>query len=395
MVKRRATKTTPRGPMLVGIVVAAAALLFLVGELFAWATSDAGRVAVWRWAHLGDRAKVVRVIGRHIEDGLSRAGIAREAIAMAVVEGPDPQVHWKVVLPRSGAPILVNHLVTRAVESGGAQVLSGRESLDPEGAQVVTLLIGVPDRPTHELTIVRPGRRDADAAEEPARLALVLFASAEDESTLVRVCARHETFSIATVATGAGKSPTLKAAHAHDREVVLLMPMEPENYPRNNPGPATLLVNMTPGRIAQGLRREVEIANPVVAVGNFMGSFATQDETFMTAVYDELRRAHLPLLHINPAPRAVCRALASQVGAAYDEPDLVLDGETRRGDLKSLDKAWTATLERVHDRRHAIVMLRVNARSAGWLDRALATKRLDGIELVPLSAVIRRPTAGH
>ena len=105
--------------------------------------------------------------------------------------------------------------------------------------------------------------------------------------------------------------------------------------------------------------------------------------------------AHLPLLHINPAPRAVCRALASQVGAAYDEPDLVLDGETRRDDLKSLDKAWTATLERVHDRRHAIVMLRVNARSAGWLDRALATKRLDGIELVPLSAVIRRPTAGH
>ena len=200
MVKRRATKTTPRGPMLVGIALAAAVLLFVVGELFAWATSDAGRVPVWRWAHLGDRPKVVRVIGRHIEEGLSRAGIAREAIAMEVVEGPEPRVHWKVVLPRSGAPTLVNHLVTRAVEGGGAQVLSGRESLSAEGAQVVTLLVGVPDRPTHELTIVRPGRRDADAAEEPARLALVLFASAEDESLLVHTCARRETFAVATVA---------------------------------------------------------------------------------------------------------------------------------------------------------------------------------------------------
>jgi polysaccharide deacetylase 2 family uncharacterized protein YibQ len=132
-----------------------------------------------------------------------------------------------------------------------------------------------------------------------------------------------------------------------------------------------------------------------VAVANLQGSFATQDEMFMTAVYRELRRAHLPLLHMNPAPRAVCRALASKVGAAYDEPDLVIDGETRRGDLKSLDKLWNASLEQLRERRHAIVMLRVNERTAPWLDRALSAKRLEGVQLVPLSTVIRRPTAGH
>jgi polysaccharide deacetylase 2 family uncharacterized protein YibQ len=394
MAKRRSSQKEPRGPMLIGLVVAAALLLFLAGELFAWANSDRGRVQVWRWAHMGDRATIVRLVGKRIEDGLSRAGVAREAIDVSVVEGQAPQVRWKVTLPREGSPLLVNHLVTRAVESGGAQVLSGREAVDGTGALVVTLLVGAPGRPTHELTVTRPGRREDDV-REPTRIALVLFASAEDEALLVSACARSETFAVASAATGEGKTKALRAAHASGREVVLLMPMEPENYPRNNPGPATLLVNWSAGRIEQGLRREVEVAQPLVAVANLQGSFATQDEMFMTAVYRELRRAHLPLLHMNPAPRAVCRALASKVGAAYDEPDLVIDGETRRGDAKSLDKFWNASLERLRERRHAIVMLRVNERTAPWLDRALSEKRLEGVQLVPLSTVIRRPTAGH
>ena len=380
--------------MLLGLVVGAALLLFLAGELIAWANSDRGRLQLWSWLHVGDHAKVVRLVGKRIEEGLSRAGVAHESIDVKVVEGDAPQVRWTVTLPRDGSPLLVNHLVTRAVEAGGAHVTSGRETTAADGALVVTLLVGAPGRPTHELTVVRPGRREDDEPE-PTRLALVLFASAEDEPLLVTACGRSETFAVASAATGEGKSKALRAAHASGREVVLLMPMEPENYPRNNPGPATLLVNWSPGRIEQGLRREVEIAQPLVAVANLQGSFATQDETFMTAVYRELRRAHLPLLHVNPAPRAVCRALASKVGAAYDEPDLVIDGETRRGDAKSLDKLWTASLERLRERRQAIVMLRVNGTSAAWLDRALAAKRLEGVQLVPLSSVIRRPTASH
>lgn len=394
MAKRRSSQKEPRGPILIGLVVAAALLLFLAGELFAWANSDRGRLQVWRWVHLGDHAKVVRLVGKRIEEGLSRAGVDHEAIEVSVVEGKAPQVHWKVTLPRDGSPLLVNHLVTRAVEAGGAQVVSGREATAADGALVVTLLVGAPGRPTHELQVIRPGRREDDV-REPTRVALVLFASAEDEPLLVSACARSETFAVASAATGAGKTKALRAAHASGREVVLLMPMEPENYPRNNPGPATLLVNWSPGRIEQGLRREVEVAQPIVAVANLQGSFATQDETFMTAVYRELRRAHLPLLHMNPAPRAVCRTLASKVGAAYDEPDLVIDGETRRGDLKSLDKLWSASLDQLRERRNAIVMLRVNERTAPWLDRALSEKRLEGVTLVPLSTVIRRPTAGH
>ena len=64
MVKRRSSAKGNRAPFLVGAIVVGALLLFLAGELFAWAVSDSGRLAVWRHLHLGDRAHAVRIIGR-------------------------------------------------------------------------------------------------------------------------------------------------------------------------------------------------------------------------------------------------------------------------------------------------------------------------------------------
>ncbi len=395
IVKRRSAAKGNRAPLVLGVVAGGALLLFLAGEMFAWATSDSGRLAVWRHLHLGSRAHAVRIVGSRIEQGLARAGVGRKAVESRPEGGDGPSLRWRVTLPRDVAPLLVNHLVTRAVEGGGAEVLSGRERPGKDGELTVTMLVGVPGRPTHSVDLVRPGRPDEAAPPDVARVAVLLFASTEDESLLVAACARPEIFAIGAAASGAGKGAPLRAAREHRREVVLFMPMEPENYPRVNPGPATLLVSMPAGRIEQALRREIAMAQPVVAVANLMGSFATQDEMFMTAVYQELRRAQLPFLHVGAVPRAVCRPLAARVGAAYDEPDALLDAEARRGDAKALDRAWDAVLASARQRGHALVLVRVTPRSAPWLERAFTAQRLTGVELAPLTTVIRRPALDH
>ncbi len=395
MVKRRSAAKSNRAPVLVGAIVGGALLLFLAGEMFAWFTSDSGRLALWRHLHLGDRAHAVRIVGNRIEQGLTRAGIPRTAVASMVLDGDGPSLKWRVTLPREAPPLLVNHLITRAVEAGGAEVLSGRERVGRNGEFVVALLVGVPGRPTHSVELVRPAAPEEGSAAPTPRLAVLLYASAEDDSLLAAACARDEVFAVGAVATGEGKSETLRAAHERRREVVLFMPMEPENYPRVNPGPATLLVNMPAGRIGQALRREIDVARPVVAVANLMGSFATQDESFMSAVYEELRRAELPFLHVGAVPRAVCRPLAARVGAAYDEPDVNLDSDARHGDVRGLDHAWNDVIARARDQGQAIALVRVTHTSAAWLARAFDRDRLAGVELSPLSTVIRRPTAIH
>jgi polysaccharide deacetylase 2 family uncharacterized protein YibQ len=389
MVRRRRSTKGSRVPLLLGAIATGALLLFLAGEMLAWIRSDSGRLVVWRHLHMGSRAHAVRIVGALIEHGLDRAGIGRDSIESRVESGNGPSLRWRVTLPPDGAPLQVNQLVTHAVESGGAAVLSGRERTDKDGSLVVTLVIGVPGRPTHALEIVRPYR--AEEPERVVRVAVLLFASTEDEPLLVAACARPEVFAVAVTPTGAAKPPALRAAREHHRETVLFMPMEPENYPRVNPGPATLLVSMPAGKIEQALRREIELARPVVAVANLMGSFATQDEPFMTAVYRELRHEDLPFLHVGAVPRAVCRPLAARVGASYEEPDAMIDAEARHGDAESLDRAWAECLERAHEREQALVLVRVTAASAPWLERAFAPRTLAGVELVPLSALLRRP----
>ena len=395
MVKRRSAAKQRRAPFVLGVLAAAALVLFLAGELLAWAASDSGRLAVWRYLDLGDRAHAVRIVGSRIERGLARAGIAPGAILSRPGGGEGPALRWKVMLPLDGAPLLVNHLVTRAVEAGGAVVLSGHERVRDDGAMVVTLLVGVPGRATHLLEIIRPGRPEFLEDRPVARLAVLLFAAAEDDSLLVAVCARSETFAVGLIASGGPKGTVLRAARERRREVVLFVPMEPENYPRVNPGPATLLVNMPAGRIEQALRREIAMARPLVAVANLMGSFATQDESFMTAVYSELRRANLPFLHVAGVPRAVCRPLASRVGAVYDEPDAMFDTEARHADTRLLDREWNEVLDHARKRGSALVVMRITRTTAPWLERAFDAKRLEGLVLAPLSSVIRRPTASH
>ena len=393
MVKRRSSAKGNRAPFLLGAIAVGALLLFLGGELFAWVLSDSGRLAVWRHLHLGDRAHAVRIVGRRIEKGLQRAGVPSSAIESRPRGGDGPSLVWTVPLPRGTAPLLVNHLITTSVEAGGANVLSGRETPGTKGELTVTLLVGVPGRPTHALDIVRPYR--AVEPERTPRMAVLLYASSEDEALLVSACARREVFGVGVIATGGAKAPSLRAARDHHRDVVLFMPMEPENYPRVNPGPATLLVSMPAGKIEQSLRREIELAHPVVAVANLMGSFATQDEPFMTAVYRELRRQDLPFLHVGAVPRAVCRPLAARVGAAYEEPDAMIDAEARHGDAKSLDRSWAECVARAKEREQALVLIRVTATSAPWLDRAFSAKALAGVEMVPLSALMRKPGTGQ
>src|SRR5438034_670308 len=66
----------------------------------------------------------------------------------------------------------------RCLADEGAVVLSGRERPGDHGETVVTLLLGLPGRPTHELRLVQHPRGRVQAAG--GRLAIVVFGFGED-----------------------------------------------------------------------------------------------------------------------------------------------------------------------------------------------------------------------
>lgn len=390
--KRRSSTPKGQAPFILAALAALALVLFLGGELFAFATSDLGRVLLYRHLHLGNRAQLVRITGKRVREGLAAARVPATGYREGVAAGPDGGTPvWQVDLPPDGAPLAVNFAITDAVQRGGGVVLSARETSGLDGAQTVRMLLGVPGRKLHEVLISRPAHvKRTEEEVAPVRLALLLVDVGDDPALARSLLARPETFAVAVPALGDARGSLRKAARAGGHEVVVQVPMEPENYPRVNPGPGTLLVSMTARHIAGGLQADIEEAGDIVAVSNLMGSFASQDEPFMTAFYRELRRANLPFLHVGAVPRSVCRELAAKVGVPYDEPDAYIDREAREQKPAALERAWKAALLRARARGRAIVVVRMSPTSAAWLDHALTPKALGAVSLVPLSSLVHR-----
>lgn len=393
--RRSSSKKHGRVPLVLGLCAALALLLFGGGEFYAFLKSDAGRFFLWKHARVGDRAHAVRIVGKHVRAGLTGAGVAATAVKEEPGGGDGPALRWRVELPRNGSPTQVNFEVTRALERLGAEVLRGREERGKDGGQVVTMRVGLPGRPTHELVIVRPGVEPGSEEERETRVAIVLFGLADDPASAKALLGRREPFAVIAPAIGPERDALVKLARASGRELVLQVPMEPEDYPRANPGPGTLLVNMPAGRIGKLTREYLERAHPVAAVANLQGSFAAQDQPFMSAFYKELKREGISFLHLSPPTRSVARQVAARMGVAYDEPGAILDDEATAKATKSLDRAWAAALERAGGRHQTVVLLRATPTSVAWASEALTDRRLGTTRIVPLSAVLQRMARGE
>jgi len=386
--KRSSASSLPRR---LGWALAVALLLFGIGEAYRFSRSDRGQLALARHLGLGGRERTALLVGSRIRAALARASVATDSISEHPAHSAARLSQWRVGIEPGRSLLQLNYGLTRELEREGAAVLSGEETGAEGGGSMVRLTVGLPMRATHELDLVRAVRRPGAPLEPHGRLAIVLYGFGDDAPSADSAFTLPVPFDVA-VAPGRPQSrKVFRAAHAAGREVVLHLPLEPIDYPRVNPGPGTLLVTMSPAHVTNELHHDIDQAAPVAAVANHMGSLATQDMTLMRSVFHELRRADLPFVHLMPAAGAVCKSLASEMGVSYSEPDLVLDTEPRQHDTRALETRWKEALQRARDRGTCVVWIRATPLSRRWLKSAFHLGRLDGVSLVPLSAILRKP----
>jgi len=380
-------------PRAVLVLLATAVILFVGGEALLLSRTEPGQLVAAKYLHLGDHARVTMLVGKQIRRGLKRIGVPPDSIQERVVERGTAPVRWRIGLRPDASLLKANYVIAKFLDDRGVEVLSGRERSGDHGDLRVTLEVGFRGRPTHELLLVRGPHSSEAAAARTGRVALVLFGFGDDLERAKAFFDLPVPFAVA-LAPGEKYSPALfRAARERRRELVLHLPLEPINYPRVDPGPGTILVTMKPTRISELTRRYLDQAGPVAAVANYMGSLATQDMSVMAAVYRELRRRRLPFLHVTPAPGSVCKPLAADLGVAYEEPDAVIDAETRQSGPKALDARWNQVLERTGRRAQMVVLMRATPLVSSWLPRALASGRLKSVEIVPVTAAMQQPAA--
>ncbi len=122
-----------------------------------------------------------------------------------------------------------------------------------------------------------------------------------------------------------GLGTGLQRLDARRREVFLHLPMQPDGYPRVDPGPRAILVGMSRAQIA-GLLDEALLGLPHVrGVNNHMGSAATADEPTMQALMAELKARDLVFLDSLTSASSVAYRTARATGLAAARNRVFLD----------------------------------------------------------------------
>ena len=116
-------------------------------------------------------------------------------------------------------------------------------------------------------------------------------------------------------------------AHANGREVLLHIPMEPRNYPTDNPGENALMVGMSTAEVQDRLRGYLQTVPWVVGANNHMGSRFTENREGMREVLQTLKEAGLFFVDSRTSADSVAIAEANKTGLAHAERDLFLDND--------------------------------------------------------------------
>jgi polysaccharide deacetylase 2 family uncharacterized protein YibQ len=136
------------------------------------------------------------------------------------------------------------------------------------------------------------------------------------------------TFAVWPHSTHAGEVAELAASRG--RELIIHQPMEPVDYPKNNPGEGALLSRMTDSDFLALLRGNLKLVPKASGLNNHMGSWLTQNVTLMTLVARELKEQDFFVLDSLTHPRSRFAGAAIQEGVPAYRRDVFLDVRPER-----------------------------------------------------------------
>jgi polysaccharide deacetylase 2 family uncharacterized protein YibQ len=176
-------------------------------------------------------------------------------------------------------------------------------------------------------------------------------------------------------------------ARENGHEVMLQIPMEPFDYPDNDPGPHTLLTSIDAAQNLDRLHWLMSRFQGYVGVVNYMGGRFSASEQGMAPVLREAATRGLIYLDDGSSARSLAGQIAGANNLAFAKADLIIDQVPTPADV---DRAL-GRLETVARARGVAVgfagALPVSIdRIAHWIKAAESR----GIQLVPITAVVAR-----
>ena len=190
---------------------------------------------------------------------------------------------------------------------------------------------------------------------------------------------------------GADPTKLAERARAQRHEILLQIPMEPFDYPDNDPGPQTLLTTLAPEQNIDRLYWHLSRLQGYAGIANFMGARFVATDAVLAPVIREAAKRGLGYLDDGSTARSAAPALAAGQAMPFAKADFTIDSVPTSAEIdRTLVKLETLAKERGIAVGVASALPISIDRLAVWIK----TLESRGIMLVPLTTAMLKSKSG-
>ncbi len=169
-------------------------------------------------------------------------------------------------------------------------------------------------------------------------------------------------------------------------EIILHLPLEPENASKENLEPTTIFSSMSEEEIISSLHKALKSVPHSLGVSNHMGSKVTQDRDFMRTIFSEIRRQKLFFLDSLVTQRSICEELSREMKVRFVQRSIFLDNKDSPEYIKG---QFAQLVLESKSKENAIGIGHSNKITLRMLKEILPQLEEQGIQLVHLSQLAK------
>jgi polysaccharide deacetylase 2 family uncharacterized protein YibQ len=311
---------------------------------------------------------------------------AQEARTQSSARQLESESGVTVVRPGAGAEVPGSIIITIPDAAGAIKLAPAPDSRLTERSRHGLLPKIGPDGATPAQVYARPLGPQPET--KPAgRIALLVGGLGISQSGTADAIAKLPgTVSLAFAPYGQELERTVQRARGSGHEVLLQVPMEPFDYPDNDPGPHTLLTGPKATENVDRLQWVMGRFTGYVGIVNFLGGRLTADDAALSPILRVIAGRGLLVVDDGSSSRSLLASSAARAQIPALKVDRVVDTVPR---ADAIDKELAALEARARDQGIAIAAASALPVSIERIARWVQSLEAKGIVIVPVSAAGR------
>ena len=140
-----------------------------------------------------------------------------------------------------------------------------------------------------------------------------------------RFCDLQQRLTLAILPNAGPVTAIADHARENGHDLLIHLPMEPDDYPTQNPGKGAIMTHYSEDQVRAALQQALRRIPDAVGFNNHMGSKITRDEGIMHTLLTEAKKKRLLFLDSRTTPHSVAYELAQSLGVPSLRRDVFID----------------------------------------------------------------------